>query len=636
MSRIPISGEKIIIFLIFLRIYPHMIVVAILNSFTVYPTFIRSFLFPFTFFYAILIYNLERVYLYSMKYYIKTFYSLPVCIFLLFTGLFFSPLEVYLANYNEFIFSLPQIWWILFLVSLIPAILLSLFFALLPKAWYFFFNFFSFAFGFCFWFQAMALNGKLSSFTGDSVVFSPSLMLSNLLIWISIICLICFLFSFFLKKTGSEKIMSVLSGTATAFIIIQSVGLIPAILSRPDDNTLKTSYFSSEGEFELSSGTNLIYFVLDTCDEYFMSAALNEYPDLLDNFDGFTYFPNNTSLYSRSFPSIPYLLTGEKCYFNVPYVDYIENAYINSTFLKNLVATDADICIYTEPYYTGSTAEEYIRNFHLYDMKNMIRPFNLVRQMLHLSGYRGMPYLFKDRFFYEAEYVNQIALALPSDTAVYEDDEAFYQSMHSQGLHLSDEYSKAFRFYHMWGPHPGHRINENLVTDWNASYSQATAGCFRIIQEYISELKRLGIYDSSTIIITADHGAQNDSEDLLLHQRVCSLLLVKPSGRGPGTEFQISNAPISHTDLFGTVIEALGGNTTVYGPTVWEISEDSVRDRYFYHTALYSDIDGEIALREYLISGNALDFSNWHLTGNYWDIDYSQRAVSTHRLNDIL
>ena len=44
--------------------------------------------------------------------------SVFVNIFFAFTLLFFSPLEVFMGNANEFVFSFGQIWWILLLVSL--------------------------------------------------------------------------------------------------------------------------------------------------------------------------------------------------------------------------------------------------------------------------------------------------------------------------------------------------------------------------------------------------------------------------------------------------------------------------------------------------------------------------------------
>ena len=96
-----------------------------------------------------------------------------------------------------------------------------------------------------------------------------------------------------------------------------------------------------------------------------------------------------------------------------------------------------------------------------------------------------------------------------------------------------------------------------------------------------------------------------------------------------------STAPVCHADLFSTVIASLDGNYEKYGTPVWNHTEGEQRTRYYYNQALYSDEDGEIALREYAVTGDARDVSNWKLTGNDWDILYSERAVSKHRLSEV-
>ena len=49
-------------------------------------------------------------------------------------------------------------------------------------------------------------------------------------------------------------------------------------------------------------------------------------------------------------------------------------------------------------------------------------------------------------------------------------------------------------------------INENAEYVEEATLTQALRGDFKIIKTYIEQLKELGIYDNTTIIVTADHG----------------------------------------------------------------------------------------------------------------------------------
>ena len=204
------------------------------------------------------------------------------------------------------------------------------------------------------------------------------------------------------------------------------------------------------------------------------------------------------------------------------------------------------------------------------------------------------------------------------------------------GVTANAGYNKAFRLYHMYGPHTGTVMNENCEYEEGTSLSDSTRGCLKLIEGYINEMKKSGTFENSTIIITADHGYSLASDDLSLRAAPSCIMLVKPSGQGDSEKIKTSLAPVCHQDFFATVIDALGGDSTKYGRTIWEIEENEDRERKYYHTALVSDIDGEIALREYVIRGDARELSSYTLTGNDWDINYSKRAVSTKRLKDFV
>jgi hypothetical protein len=51
---------------------------------------------------------------------------------------------------------------------------------------------------------------------------------------------------------------------------------------------------------------------------------------------------------------------------------------------------------------------------------------------------------------------------------------------------------------------------------------------------------------------------------------------------------------------------------------------------------MFSDTDGEIALREYAVNGDARNLESYQPTGNYWDINYSVNIVSPTRYTDVI
>ena len=74
---------------------------------------------------------------------------------------------------------------------------------------------------------------------------------------------------------------------------------------------------------------------------------------------------------------------------------------------------------------------------------------------------------------------------------------------------------------------------------------------------------------------------------------------------------------MSHFDLQATMLEAIGCDVSGYGETVFD-QTDPDRRRLYYMTA--SDGKQDRAIKEFEISGDALDFSSWRLTGREWEI----------------
>ena len=64
------------------------------------------------------------------------------------------------------------------------------------------------------------------------------------------------------------------------------------------------------------------------------------------------------------------------------------------------------------------------------------------------------------------------------------------------------------------------------------------------------------------------------------------------------------------------------------GKTFKDFTEGEARDRFYDFIAYHNHLAGEIAVREYLIDGDAEDIANYHLTGNWWDVLYSVQPIS--------
>ena len=149
-----------------------------------------------------------------------------------------------------------------------------------------------------------------------------------------------------------------------------------------------------------------------------------------------------------------------------------------------------------------------------------------------------------------------------------------------------------------------------------------------IVRNYCDEMKKNGTYKDATIIVVADHGGSGGGKTLDLPQKTAvPLLLVKPKG-SERTGLAISEAPVSQAEIMPQILEGFSLDYEKYGRTAFEIRSDEERERLYYYSALYSDEEGEVELREYSVIGDARDPQSYCFTGNKWDILYSANRIS--------
>ncbi|MDO5445395.1 MAG: hypothetical protein Q4F31_07235 [Eubacteriales bacterium] len=560
-----------------------------------------------------------------MKFSKKLIISSIINAFLILTVAFFASMDVYMSNYNDFVFPFEQTWWIVFLFSSFLILVISLIESILPENFFIFLMTLSFGIALCSYFQILFFNGKLVSSSEGKIFFSNKVVIFNLMIWIVIVSTTIVISCF--DKQKVTKYYTLVSG---AILLIELVGFISCIPNLSENDFNKEGYFSSDGEYELSRDNNVVYFIVDACSGEIVESTLNKYPDLFDGFEGFTYYPDMISKYSRTYPSIIYLLTNQQCWFDKPFVQFAEEAQENGILLPELNKAGVDIRLYTEPLFLGRPSIGIVDNYSTYSGKSLeiIRPWVLIKQMMHISLYKCMPYLIKNYFEYNVPIMNYLVKAYPSDVAIQFDDVLFYENLKNKGLKVNDEYSSAFRFYHLSGVHDGTEMTKDFVYDESAEKEDTLFADFEILRHYIEQMKILGIFDQSTIIITADHGNSFESEQLMISEPATCLLMYKPAKTPASEEVVVSDTAMSHDNIIATVLDSFSLDYSSVGKTISEVQESDNSLRTYYYSALREDKKGEVGLREYKVEGDSRLFSNWSLTGNFWNIDYSYNRVS--------
>ena len=563
-------------------------------------------------------------------------------LFLSLTVVFFLPMEVVLGNQKEFFFSFSTIWWLQALIAIAIALVLSLPMFLLPPRAGTAAAAVSLGIGIAFWAQSMFLNGEMGTLTGEAIEISETGVIINAAIWVLLIIGTIALVTIFIRKQHKQTRLAMCL-VAGALTLMQAAGCASLLFSSDLSPRAPDPYLSGEGQYTVSWGTNTIVFVLDTTDQIYFHRMMEKYPEMNDILSGWEYFDNTTSVYSRTYPSVTYLLTGEKCYFDRDFRQYVDEAFEKSTFLKRLHENGTDVRVFPmNPAMVGNYTEDYIANSSGYDYRafSNLDIGKLEENLACISMYKGFPYILKSAAAYSLQNVN-ISSYKPTDEkavaycTICEPD--FNALLYRDGMTVSEEYDKAFRFYHLWGCHPGYWWNERFEESADAAPEDALRGSFLMIQEYSQKLKDLHLYDGTTIIVTTDHGSSGgDPDSLDVPAAACPLILVKYPDSDENQPLTVNHAPVSHEDLFATIEESLDvkASGTGSGEALCDFYDGEERTRYYYYSALYSDEDGEVALREYAINGDANELGNWKTTGNWWEIQYTMNKKSGKKFDE--
>lgn len=561
-----------------------------------------------------------------MKFSKRLVYALVNNVFLAFTLMVFGPYEIFISNMNDFTFSFRDFWWMLVCVALVYVLAATTVIAILPwKIGRICVNL-VFVFTFCSYVQAMFLNGKMRVMVGQMINWPRSTLIGNLLLWFAI-CVVFFLLLYLAPKYWNGLLLF-LPG---ALIAMQTVALVflllttDALRGERGGDTAINGYVSDEAMFDLSANKNVIVFLLDCFDGRTMDAILEQQPDILEPLEGFTYFPNATSVYSRTYPSVPYLLSGNMCYFDQKPAEWVNGAFADSNFIPELVDAQVNIGLYTYDYYLGNSIKDKVENYIVTEEADGLLFDKTVLSMAKMILYRDMPYLMKKRLTYDINEINYIVTEGAAGSSQEKerisqyknfDDEWFDTELKERGITLTDA-EGVFRFYHLGSCH--------LDMSNPEPYGIRS---LEIVYEYLDKMKELGIYDDSMVLIISDHGSSGGGATLDLPQKTAvPIFMVKPANAAPEA-LRVSEAPVSHTDFIPTVLNGFQIDHTDYGRTVFEISEQEDRDRYYYYSALYSDEQGEVELREYKVSGDAADSGSYRFTGNTWKIIYSRNMVA--------
>ena len=422
---------------------------------------------------------------------------------------------------------------------------------------------------------------------------------------------------------------------ALALVVVQGAGVASLFVGESGASNVagRTMMVSEKGLLDVSAKTNVVEFVLDNYDTALLEQAVSEEPEMFDGFEGFTWFKDSAgSMIPTRYGNV-FLLTGVLPREDEPFSAFLANRYARSPYLGDIRKAGYDVGVYSDT--LGEqylSADEAIQ--HLYRYTSNIAPLDrdamdvpaTAASLLRCALYRDLPWLAKPLVWFYTDEVNRSMFgsgrAASDKTPYLMDDGSLLSRLRTEGLSTNDQ-DASYRYIHVIGAHDPFSLDRNgeEVGVGNSNPLDQAIGSMKIVETYINELKQLGVYDQTTVIVTTDHGSWWCQEGEI-DQPKSPIVLFKPAASvagGRDKPLAISESPVSAGDILATVEEVIGApNSASFGESLLDKVEDGSRyrkgeqTRYFYMTT--SDGVHDQKIQKYAINGDARDLCSWSRT----------------------
>ena len=559
--------------------------------------------------------------------------------------LFFSPMEIALKNPQEFTVKAGDMALPLLLCAAAVAavstlgLLITL---MICEKLFFVLSHLMLGLMLAFYAQTLFLNGSMLELTGDGIHnASTGGVIINAVIFTVITAAPLIIAAVRRKKAGGRApkgfeayLPAYICGAVTVMLGIGFTGSMGSAEDITADRPYN-SVFTYDPMTSFSKENNVVIFIFDRLDSRWCDNALAEYPDLNEKLAGFTFYQNNMPHYSNTFPSVPSMLTGYYYddYDNASKVAYLTAAWDRNTLLDELhnngvkvnLALDAAASYVSADQLEGR-CDNLMDDEHFQSGFNYFGEHGILLTMSKLSMARLAPYCLKSVFagdlasdlssrfiFYDSDAVRGI---VPAGVGVGSDKE-FYNFISGSSFD-ADSSSPVFDIIHLNGAHSkDEEITAYYCGDKEVETTLYTTirGEFEIIFRYLDEMKRLGVYDNSTVIIMADHGKVHteldlDRKDRIEHENVAALL-IKPANAGDAPLKTDSVSELSNDYTAASVLGSFGLDHSGFGYSFEDIVNGQLHVTRYFNPFRWSKGDAYAKLSKYRVTGDARDFSNW-------------------------
>jgi len=406
-----------------------------------------------------------------------------------------------------------------------------------------------------------------------------------------------------------------------------------------------------------SASRNVIHIVLDGFQSDVFEELVEGSERYRETFRGFSFFREATTSIEATHLSIPSFI-GARIYRNqIPAWRFERQIFEGKNILRTLANAGYEIDVAAGLSWMSHLYSDAM----VYGIPHPFREQAEIERwhaafLLDLSLFRLAPHFIKRAVYNQQAWVISSMNPGPSGTHYrhFSDNEFFRRF--TQEASLGRE-TPVYKLIHLITPHPPLVVDERQLPsrtplkNTRENFRRQSAYTLEWVLQFLDKLRTLSIYDGSTIIIQADHGAglafqlqdrsgqwiDSRKSSLRVSGAVLPLLLVKPA-RSEGV-LRVSDAQVELTDLPATIVSLLGLPDQFGGKNIFEVEEGHGRNRRYNRGLVHRDNSSKTgfftALQEYVISGSVFAESSWR-KGNLYlkpaehrDTDYAWGTLLT-------
>ena len=552
----------------------------------------------------------------------------------------FGPFNIYNGNASEFAISLVSILSLYLIPALVLFAILTGIGVLAPGKLHRRYVAIIFVVGVLIWLQGNILVWKYGLLDGRSIDWSADTWQGWIdgTVWVLLLTIACLFYkSVYKMAVRGSIIIILLQCFYLGYIIIQD----PRVLKEKDKISLPTP--PPKEIFQFSSEKNVIHIILDQFQSDIFEEIIDREPGYFEALKGFTFFKETTGSFPTTYMSIPAIFSGQNYKNDIPMSIFSKSILEGKTLPNSMHDAGYEVQLaHALGNYRGGSYSSYYLIPVPYGLTKPEHEKATSALLLDLAFFRSAPHFLKKFIYNDQQWLIQRLLLgqlrglqdRVSNLGMlrYFAHTAFLKDLvDNMSIGIS---RPVYKFVHLINSHGAFVVNEDcqyagktLPTTRENVKNQQRCVLDQVLG-FLNKLKFIGIYDTSLIVIHADHGtgikvkfseARMKSKGRHIEHlgsivgAALPLMLIKP----PFAEgqLQISNAQAMLTDIPATISSILDLNEDFPGQCIYNIDENMVRERKFYYYNWRHENwkeDFISGFKEFTINGSVFDRPSWH------------------------